>query len=352
MTLRYVVVAVGLAACAHRAVPSKPPIVDVGAPDASAPEMQREAASSPRGVLIPIADDRSRDVLYRISPDGTVTRVWPARDVAPIGSGAAELGVGSGRMRPSRDGTHVAYVDDGALEIRRVADGVTTEVFRAPKKDDLILITDWAPVDRELLFAVKTRLPGNPDDEVESYEEPKFFRHDLRTGTTTPFSMPGEYHGWFPSGEMLIIAGNETFLFAEGKRRALSTDARPLHQTNICADGSRVVAMASAGDGVQLVAIDPRTQTSKPLDIPHAWGDVQWPKLSPSCRKVGSIAFRRIAGGRTQQAVVIDRQRVTDFAEDLRSFEWIDESTIAVIHTRDVVIMTARGELKRRAPVL
>ncbi|AKU96503.1 hypothetical protein AKJ09_03167 [Labilithrix luteola] len=300
------------------------------------------------GKLVTISDRTEGDALYRVLVDGTATRVWPPRDRAPIFTLHEELGVGSDEMQASPDGQRVAYVEDGVLNVSHLEDGSTIGIFRAPHIEDAIFVTAWSPDSHALLYALERRLPGNPDDEASTYDAARFFLYDFRSRTTTSMSLPGEFHGWLPSGEIILLDGDQALLFADGKHRPLLSDRVRLGQLDVSADGSRIVAMAAVDHGSQVVSIDPRAERMKPLGTPRRHADVQWPHVSPNGEIVARMERGRTEGGIPEWAVFIEERQLTPFAKTLRSFTWLDEATLAVLYDHELLVIARDGTVKGR----
>lgn len=339
--------ALGLLACRTPTVTTAPVVVPSAT--SSSPSSSREQPTrAAAGKLVTISDRTQGDTLYRVLVDGTATRVWPPRDHAPILTRQEELGVGSDQMLPSPDGQRVAYVEDGVLNVTDLENGSTSAILRASHVEDAIFVTAWSPDSQSLLYAVESRLPGDPDDEAPTYDTARFSLHDFRSGKTTSMALPGEFHGWLPSGEMILLRGDEALLFADGKVRPLVSERVRLGQLDVSADGSRIVAMATVAQGAQLVSIDPRAHRMNVIGAPRRSAEVQWPHVSPNGEVVARMERGRTEGGIPEWAIFIENRQLTPFARNLHSFTWLDETTLAVVYDHELLVMATDGMVKGR----
>jgi hypothetical protein len=315
-----------LAGCRSTPASSEPQTVVVGAPSAvtlpPADPAPREARSR-----VVVTRGLSKDGMWSASSDGKTRRLeWPAGAVYTTG----RAGAGTDAPTPSPDGKRVAYVRGGAQKgpiVVRDLDRATSTTIDSPPRSE-VYVTDWSSDGRRLLYAV-TPLDGpngaiaNPDG-----SELRFFVHDVVAQKTEKISVPErcEYQAWLPSGELVVtceagsilarVRGDVIERIASGHARFGQAHAGPNGAIAVIAD-----------DGVLLLA--PRTYAER-VGPRGSFADFQFPKPSPSGRRVGYTHHIGIGGGHVRVDLEVDGKKVAD---DVYDFEWLDEGTLVALHT-------------------
>ena len=298
-------------------------VVVGGAPSAAPVAAVEPTPSTPRSRIV-ITRDRPHGALWSISADGKATRLeWPSNAVDTTGR------AGAGRDAPiaSPDGKRVAYVRDGARKgpvVVRSIDGATSANVEAPARHEL-LVTDWSTDGRRLLFTAApldgpNGVIANPDGGVL-----RFFVYDVVTQRARPVVVPEEceYQAWLPSGELLVTCGTT---LARANERGLETilENRRFSQAHVGESG----AVAVIADGaVLLLAAGTFEVRSGPKG---GFADYQFPKPSPSGRRVGYTHHVVLGGGNVRVHLEVDGKKVAD---DVYDFEWLDDGAVIVLRT-------------------
>src|SRR5712692_3560495 len=300
-----VTVGSGAKAVSGQAVAEPQTITFVTQP-APTPRPSPTPAPSPKGLvngerqLAALGDGR---VLYAWAPDET-SLYLRGKDgqlaVVPAGGGQAKqlLPDGVDQVAVSPDGTRVALVRAGKLQVLTVKDGRTAEVAGNAlavgwKSGTLLWIGPGGDVLSQSGTATTKIASIPPDAAVISFapggerlvyqQARSLFLFDLAGGKSTPIG--GTFSGWSPDGKRLATSSKDGITIADSNGRPLGTiTALP---------GSGPVTGFSWGPDQILVstatvlyAVGPDGSSPRKL----ADGDFQLPQLSPSG---GSFAFVR-----------------------------------------------------------
>jgi hypothetical protein len=296
------------------------------APPASAPAPVEPAPASARRRIV-VTRDRARDALWSVSTDGKTTRLdWPVGAVDTTG----RAGAGGDAPIASRDGKRVAYVRDGARKgpvVVRNLESATSLDVDAPARSEL-LVTDWSADGRRLLFTVApldgpNGVIANPDG-----SDLRFFVYDVIAQRARAVRIPErcEYQAWLPSGDLLVTcAGGSVLARAHGDALArIAMGHTRFSQAHVGENG----AIAVIADGAVLL-LAPGTYAER-VGPNGGFADYQFPKPSPSGRRVGYTHHVPTGGGNVRVDLEIDGKKVAD---DVYDFEWLDEGAVVVLRT-------------------
>lgn len=285
------------------------------------------ATSEPRTVVV--TRDRPKESMWSVTADGKTRRLdWPEGAVDTTG----RAGAGSDAPIASPDGKRVAYVRDGARKgpvVVRHLDSATSTNVDAPARSEL-LVTDWSPDGRRLLFSVApldgpNGVIANPDG-----SDLRFFVHDVVANRTTPISIPDrcEYQAWLASGELLVTCESGTVL---GRARGTTFEriARGHARFTQAHVGENGAIAVIADDAVLLLAAGTNAERIGPSG---SFADYQFPKPSPSGRRVGYAHHIQTGGGHVRVDLEVDGKKV---AGDIYDFEWLDEGSLVVLRTNE-----------------
>lgn len=221
----------------------------------------------------------------------------------------------------------MAYVRDGARKgpvVVRSIDGATSTDVDAPARHEL-LVTDWSTDGRRLLFTAApldgpNGVIADPDGSAL-----RFFVYDVATQRARPVVVPREcqYQAWLPSGELLVTCGSTLARVTERGRETILQNRR-FSQAHVGESG----AVAIIADGAVLLLA---AGTFKARVGPKGgFADYQFPKPSPSGRRVGYTHHVATGGGNVRVDLEVDGKKVAD---DVYDFEWLDESAVVVLRT-------------------
>lgn len=267
--------------------------------------------------------------LWSVSTDGKTKRLdWPEGAVYTTG----RAGAGSDAPIASLDGKRVAYVRDGARKgpiVIRDLERATSTTVRIPVPRSEVLLADWSPDGRRILYSFAF-LDGpngaiaNPDG-----SELRFAFYDVVSQRMQPILVPDrcEYQAWLPDGAVLVTCENGSVLgLARGSDfERIASKHQRFTQAHVGENGSIAVI---ADDGVLLLAAGSYAERVGPSG---AYADYQFPKPSPSGRRVGYAHHVRSSNsGRVRVDLEVDGKKV---AEEAYDFEWLDEGTLVVLKT-------------------
>jgi hypothetical protein len=315
-----------VAACASPATKNEPQTVVVAKTPSSTTLPPVPSPSAPRARVV-VTRDRENDAIWSVSADGKTTRLdWP--DGAMYTTGRA--GAGSDAPIATLDGKRVAYVRDGARKgpiVIRDLERATSTTVRVPERTETLL-ADWSSDGRRLLFC--TSFLDGPNGAIANPDgsELRFAVYDVVAQHTRPLPIPDrcEYQAWLPSGEVLVTCESGTVLGRFGTDLVLQRIA-PKHRRFMQAHVGESGAVAViADDAVLLLAAGSYVETAGPSG---AFADYQFPKPSPSGRRVGyAHHIRSASSGHVRVDLEVDGKKVADDAYD---FEWLDEQSLVVL---------------------
>ena len=320
-------IAVLVAGCAAHATKNDPQTVVVGKTAPTTPLPALAPPSAPRTKVV-VTRDASNDAMWSVSADGKVKRLeWP--DGAVNSTGRA--GAGSDAPLASPDGKRVAYVRGGARKgpvVVRTLDPAASATVEAPPRSEL-LVTSWSADGRRLLFTAAPIDGPNGVDANPDGSDLLFFVYDVVAQRTTPMRVPDgcEYQAWLPSGEVLVTCENGKVLGrARGSQfERIAAKHQGFTQAHVGENGA--VALV-ADNAILLLAAGSYAERIGPSG---AFADYQFPKPSPSGRRVGYAHHVRSGNsGHVRIDLEVDGKKVAD---DVYDFEWLDEGTLVVLKT-------------------
>lgn len=310
-----------------------------------------KAETPPPVVSKLVATTYGASQLHLVSSDG---RIIPY--ALPKGTQwGNESGAGSDAPRCSPDGTQVAFVKQGSVQIRPLAGGESTTVLSGYRKETLLL-TAWSPQAQLLIYYL-----GPPQGEAPApskVTEAKHFIYDLNAKTTREIVLGGTVCGWLSKAELLIHDEEHGTLCslaaAPGAQpKVLLKEAQDLGQVALSSDGQWIVATRSKSGATstsQIVRIELATGATNPLSAVGAWADYQWPSWSPSGKQTAWLARVGSDLAAPKSVVVVAGKPLTQ-PKDLAYAEWLSESTLLVQETEALVVLDAATgkELGRKA---
>lgn len=313
------------AACRPPPPASDPPTIAIApGPSASSVAPPPNDRAPPRTRVV--VSTAAKNGMWSVSSDGKTTRLaWPEGAAYTTG----RSGAGTDAPLASPDGKRVAFVRGGARKgpvvVQPLVDSAASVSVDAPARSE-VLLADWSPDGRRLLFSVApldgpNGVIANPDG-----SDLRFFAHDLSAQRTVPIDMPDrcEYLAWLPSGELLVSCENGSVL---GRARGNVVERiAPGHQRFSQARvGENGAVALIADDAVVVLAAGTYAEGIGPRG---AFAEYQFPKPSPSGRRVGYAHHTRIGGGHVRVDIDVDGKTVADHAYE---FEWLDEGTLVVL---------------------
>lgn len=320
--------ALALAGCRPTPAQTEPRTVVVGtAPSAPvAPVATEPSAASARSRVV-ITRDRPHGALWSVSADGKATRLdWPSSAVDTTG----RAGAGGDAPIASPDGKRVAYVRDGARKgpvVVRNLDSATMLDVDSPARSE-ILVTDWSADGRRLLFTAAP-LDG-PNGVIASPDggDLRFFVYDVIAQRAHGVRIPErcEYQAWLPSDDLLVTCASGAVLArAHGdKLERIAKGHSRFSQAHVGESG----AIAVIADGAVLL-LTAGTYAER-VGPKGGFADYQFPKPSPSGRRVGYTHHIATGGGNVRVDLEVDGKKVAD---DVYDFEWLDEGAVVVLKT-------------------
>lgn len=320
-------IALTVAGCHPTPSAGEPRTVTVGRATSTSALPAEPAPRAPRERII-VTRDRPHDAIWSVSADGKAKRLeWPQGAVFTT----ERAGAGSDAPMASPDGKRIAYVRDGARKgpvVVRHLDSSTSTTVDVPARSE-VLVTDWSTDGRRLLFTAApldgpNGVIANPDG-----SDLVFFVHDVAAQRTERIAVPDrcDYQAWLPSGELLVRCEAGSIL---GRARGNAFERiAPKYQRFGQAHVGESGAIAIIADGaVLLLASGTYAERVGPSG---SFADYQFPKPSPSGRRVGYTHHVPIGGGLVRTDLEIDGKKVAD---DVYDFEWLDEGTLVVLKTK------------------
>jgi hypothetical protein len=290
-------------------------------------------------------------ILHRVSSDGTITPVkMPAG--TRWGGGSPD---GSEDPILSPDGTRLAFVQRGSIQVRPLEGGKSTVVVSGYLWE-MLLITGWSPDGRHLIYFLG---PPQADDAPPSkVTESQHYVYDLKTRERRKINLKGSLCGWLPNGQMLLHDGEHRTLSSMplepgGKVTVLYKEAAEFGQIELSPDGRQIALSTNKPNdtsSAQLVTLDLASGKVTPLSKPGEWAQYQWPKWSPSGRRMGWLERTGMVEGRPLSVLAVDGKVITKPAE-LVDYLWLTDTSLVVVGLEALLVVDAGTgkELGRRA---
>lgn len=299
------------------------------------------ADAAPEVVSKLIATTYGGQNLHRVSSDG---KIVPFKLPAGTnwGGGGPE---GSGNPAVSPDGKLIAYIQKGGIQIRSMAGGKSTAAVSGYDYETL-LITGWTPDSTRLVYFLG---PPQADDAPPSkIKNPQYFVYDVKAKSSRGIKIQGSLCGWLPGGKMLLHDGEHGTLSAmspvPGAQVALlSRAAAGWGQIVVSPDGKRIAVSSSKPNdtsGSQLVAVDLDSGKVSPLSPPGDWAEYQWPKWSPSGKRMAWLKRVSMVDGHPKSVIEVDGKSITKPA-DVFDHEWLTDTSLVLIGLETLAVIDA-----------
>jgi dipeptidyl aminopeptidase/acylaminoacyl peptidase len=300
-------------------------------------------------VVVRTGADESQS-LWSAASDGKVAELpWP-KPSEVFFTFAIELG--SDRLQVSPDHRKAAYVAKRALLVRDLEQNVS-RVLRPATKDVELALTAWSPDGQELLFARAPHPKPPPGAEADTFgDRAEYHLVSLNTGQSRRVVLPkGQSAAFWPyagfSADNLVVVWQGDQIVAAGAAapRILLQAPHRLSQLSVHRDGRHAVAVES-DDGPprreRIVHLDLQTGEVHPEKLAATFDDEQWPRLSPSGRRIAWVHYDRLPGGVVVPALVVDGRvrtgpkaaasdRASEVPNSWVTFHWIDDSSLVLV---------------------
>jgi dipeptidyl aminopeptidase/acylaminoacyl peptidase len=256
----------------------------------------------------------------------------------------------------SPDGTSVAYLRSGSLNIRPCAGGKATVAVSGYPHEEF-LITGWSPDGASLVYFLGP--PQSEDPPPSKITEPKHFVYDVKSKQSREIRIAGQLAGWLPDGAMLLWQddGQRTVVRSQALHpgaaaKELLSTPDSLGQVVVSPEGTRIAAAVSPRNQTttsQIASIELATGKRTPLREPAGWAEIQWPRWSPSGKHVSWQATVEMREGIPWNVVMVDSKPRTKPAE-LSGHYWLTDEVLAVVESNAIAVIEASTgkELGRR----
>jgi len=315
-------------------------------------------AWSDGGILV--SDYHSRGKVVRVYLDGKVEPVFP-----PLSDSSAQALAGITQVEISPSQQFIAYGLRGDIWLYDVARKTTVRVSKVGKPYTKKFasvdawINRWSRDSGKILYTVSA---GDTEDS-EGYEPVRMerkaeygvFAFDVQSGHGASIPFPGgrgEAPAWLANGDFIFIENNRFVRYAPKSQttKILSPTFGGLngHQVDVSSDETQMVFTVDSSARMKnsaLVSLNIVSGKSTPITKVGSWAEFQWPKFSPSGRKVVYAHTVGMSAARLPLIeLVVDGKAIYSF-EGYSQYRWVDESTLVLkssrLHDSELVILNA-----------
>lgn len=292
------------------------------------------------------ANGRDEAVLWKASSSGKISPVNPAFAIWSVDGYFNDI------PAVSPDNRMLAFAWYGDLWVRDLASLEEWRITKSARPDDGeyarvgVEVRGWSPGSDRLLYEI-VRPDRFPRDSCGMEERPApivraapygLYLYELRSHTSRAVTLPGEFAAWIAGDEIAVSAGPRPFVasYLRTKLGATDTAPKPFLPDRRCGqfqthpEGSRLLALCDWDDKSQLVELDLLDGHVMSTMAEGTFAEHQWPRFSPSGRRIAWIRQSRFRGAQPIGALIVDSN--TTFAcpgaGSVIGYRWIDDDTV------------------------
>lgn len=260
-------------------------------------------------------------------------------------------GIGDTNPLLTPDRSKVAFTSNHNLWIYNFASSTTEQItFVGQPTDSIfisidILISGFSLDNTKILYYVthgSTFCEGCDHGTQVREVEYGFFIHDLNTKQSKKVDFPRHFMGWVFKENILLKNDDENditlYVYSPGTEQitALFTNPNRLTQPDISLDGKSMAATAHRAGEVQIIQVNLLSGFYEGLTEFRSFAQLQWPKFSPSSRKIAYSKAVVIENNKfTDMQVVVDNQSLHQCPNFPRYF-WINDEILAIYCLREI----------------
>jgi len=300
-------------------------------------------AWSDSGLLV--SDYLSSGKVVHVFLDGKVEPVFPPPSDL---STHAYDGITQVEISPSQQ--FIAYGLRGDIWLYDVAKKTTMRVTKVGKPYTKKFasvdawINRWSRDSKKILYTVSAGNAedpeGNEPDRMERKADYGVFAFDVQTDHVASIPFPGgrgEASAWLANGDFIFVE-NDRFVRYDPNTKSTKVISSIFgglngYQVDISSDETQMVFTEDSSARMKnsaLVRLNMVSGKSTPITKVGNWAEFQWPKFSPSGRKISYQ--HRVGTSATRLPIfelVVDGKAIYSFEGNSR-YHWFDESTLVL----------------------
>lgn len=297
-------------------------------------------AWSEEGILV--SDYHSHSKVFRVFSNGQVDAVFPPT--------SAQNGKEIAQVEISPTQQFIAYSLQEDIWLYDVVKKTTTRVTQVGKPYTKKLASVYAHIKRwsadgsKILYSVNAGETEDPEgyepNRIKRQAQYGVYAFNVQTRRSTPVSFPREEvddSAWLANGDFIFIENDRVVRYDPTTKisTVISSKLVGLNgwQVDVSRDETQMVFTVDASSRMKnsaLVKLDIANGKSTALTKNGSWAEFQFPKFSPSGRKVSYE--HRVGSSATHLPIVelvVDGRAIYSFEGNLRYY-WVNESTLVL----------------------
>lgn len=292
------------------------------------------------GILV--SDYHSRSKVFRVFSNGQVESVFPPT------SAQNEKEIAQVEISPTQQ--FIAYSLQGDIWLYNVVKKATTRVTHIGKPYTKKLASVYAHIKRwsvdgsKILYSVNAGETEDPEgyepNRTERQAKYGVYAFNMQTRRSIPVSFPREEvdaSAWLANGEFISIENDRFVRYDPTTQKSTMISAKLVGlngwQVDVSRDETQMVFPVDTSSRMKnsaLVRLDIANGKSTALTKNGSWTEFQYPKFSPSGRKVSYE--HRVGSGAARLPIVelvVDGKAIYSFEGNSRYY-WANESTLVL----------------------